>query len=354
MEEFDLRLDVTEAVGLGATAEISVTVTLPDASAVHDRSVVCFAKPGGGYSKGYYTVDLPGPGSGAQAAWHAQRGWIFVSVDHLGVGDSTVTLDPTKMDYTNLSTAAHHAEQQILDRLAAGTLHPGFPKVTNPLKLGIGQSMGGCMSIIQQGRFHAWDGVASLGYSAVHTHPPVRPGEPPIVALWLGRDTLLSHTPPVVINGPQVADAQRKVMSAEAAEPIDQGMNMAWGFHYDDVDPEIVRADLSDFPTRNGNVPAWGSATMPMAVAASCLSPGAVAAEAAAIMVPVLAAFGERDVCADVPGEVRAYKSSRSVDTFVCPRMGHMHNFASTRELFWQRIANWADWCRLVKDAGGL
>jgi hypothetical protein len=31
-----------------------------------------------------------------------------------------------------------------------------------------------------------------------------------------------------------------------------------------------------------------------------------------------------------------------------------MHNFASTRELFWQRIANWADWCRLVKDAGGL
>jgi hypothetical protein len=26
--------------------------------------------------------------------------------------------------------------------------------------------------------------------------------------------------------------------------------------------------------------------------------------------------------------------------------MGHMHNFASTRELFWERIATWADWVR--------
>jgi hypothetical protein len=28
---------------------------------------------------------------------------------------------------------------------------------------------------------------------------------------------------------------------------------MAWCFHYDDVDPEIQRMDLNDFPTRNGN-----------------------------------------------------------------------------------------------------
>jgi hypothetical protein len=28
----------------------------------------------------------------------------------------------------------------------------------------------------------------------------------------------------------------------------------------------------------------------------------------------------------------------------VCPRMGHMHNFASTRELFWRRIDAWGRW----------
>jgi hypothetical protein len=28
--------------------------------------------------------------------------------------------------------------------------------------------------------------------------------------------------------------------------------------------------------------------------------------------------------------------------------MGHMHNFASTRELFWQRIETWAAWVQAV------
>ena len=46
----------------------------------------------------------------------------------------------------------------------------------------------------------------------------------------------------------------------------------------------------------------------------------------------------------DPRGETRAYESSPSVDFFVCPRMAHMHNFAGTRELFWQRI----------DDVGGL
>jgi hypothetical protein len=39
-----------------------------------------------------------------------------------------------------------------------------------------------------------------------------------------------------------------------------------------------------------------------------------------------------------------------SVDLFICPRMGHMHNFASTRELFWRRIETWSDWVRAAKE----
>ena len=95
----------------------------------------------------------------------------------------------------------------------------------------------------------------------------------------------------------------------------------------------MVRADLVDFPTRNGRVPPWASATLPAVVAVWCLAPGAVAPEAAAVTVPVLVAMGERDVVADPRGEPRAYQLAPSVDLFVCRRMGHMHNFASTREL---------------------
>ena len=111
-----------------------------------------------------------------------------------------------------------------------------------------------------------------------------------------------------------------------------------------------VARDLGDFPARHGDIPPWGSATVPAAVALWCLAPGAVLTEAAGIRSPVLVALGERDVLVDPRGEPRAYESARSVDLFVCPKMGHMHNFAGTRELFWRRIETWAAWVRAVRD----
>ncbi len=205
------------------------------------------------------------------------------------------------------------------------------------------------MTVVQQGRFHCYDGIGVLGFSAVHTHPPVRPGETQIVAPWLSRDRLLTQ-PMTVLNLAQVMEAERRAF--EGTQIQDHGIPMSWGFFYDDVDSALISSDLSDFPTRNGTVPVWGSATLPLAVAASCLTPGVIASEAAAVTVPVLVAFGERDICADPKGEPRAYFSARSVDLFICPRMGHMHNFASTRELFWERIQSWATWVSNVKAAG--
>lgn len=346
MERHELRFDVTDAAKLGEEAVIAATIHLPDPALLTEAPIVCFAKPGGGYSKGYFTEDLPGPVRGAQAEWHAQRGWIFVAVDHLGVGQSTIHAEQTvRLDYTTVAAASQMAEQELLGRLAKGTLVDGFPAVPGYVTIGIGQSMGGCMTIIQQGRYHCYDGIGVLGYGAVVTHPPVRPGDTPITANWIPRDT--NPVEGVLTNAPLVATAARPQGGPGS------GPAMAWGFHYDDVDRDIQLADLEDFPTRNGNVPPWGSATLPGTVAAWCLTPGAVAPEAAAVTAPVLVAMGERDVIADPRGEPRAYLSARSVDLFICPRMGHMHNFAGTRELFWRRIETWSEWVRAVKTAGG-
>jgi alpha-beta hydrolase superfamily lysophospholipase len=71
------------------------------------------------------------------------------------------------------------------------------------------------------------------------------------------------------------------------------------------------------------------------------VAPGTVATEAAAITAPVLLAMGERDVVPQPWLEPTAFKSSTDVTLFVCPRMAHMHNFASTRRLFWARIHAW-------------
>ncbi len=341
MRSIDLEVDVTDAAGLDEPAALALTVTVPDE--VAEDPVVCFAKPGAGYSRRYFTEDLPGPGRGAQAEWHARRGWIFVSVDHLGVGDSSQH-DPLLLSYAPVAAAAEAAETEVRQKLAAGILVDGLAPVENPLTIGIGQSMGGCLTVIQQGRYHSYDGIGVLGFSAVHTHPPTAPFSPPLRLPWVPRDAMLADG--VVTNAPALAEVDPASSPSPSA--------MAWGFHYDDVDPEVVERDMQDFPAPAGDLPPWGSATIPATVAIWSATPGGAAPEAAAVRCPVLVALGERDVLVDPRGELRAYASSPSVDFFVCPTMAHMHNFAGTRELFWRRIETWAHWVRALRDAEAL
>jgi len=341
VRSIDLRVNVTEAAGLGEAAQVALTVTVPDG--LPDDPVVCFAKPGAGYSRGYFTEDLPGPGHGcgSQAEWHAARGWIFVSVDHLGVGASSQH-DPVRLSFTPVVAASQAAEADVRRKLAAGALVEGLGPVADPLSVGIGQSMGGALTVVQQGRHHPYDGVGVLGYSPLRTHPPIGPGHR-VPLPWIPRDTHLDEG--VVTNAAALAEA------VGAGGPVGAG-DMTWGFHYDDVGPDVVRRDMEDYPARKGDLPPWGSATIPATVALWCASPGATLTEAAAIRSPVLVALGERDVLVDPRGEPRAYESADSVDLFVCPRMAHMHNFAGTRQLFWSRIETWAAWVRVVRDAG--
>ena len=332
MRSVDLQVDVTEAAGLGEPAHIALTVTVPDEQPPA-APLVCFAKPGAGYSRGYFTADLPGAGFGSQAAWHASRGWTVVSVDHLGVGESSQH-DPDALTFSTVVAAAQAAEADVLQKLAAGTLMDGLAAVERPVRIGIGQSMGGSLTVLQQGRYHCYDGIGVLGYGVFRTLPPTPPGVPDLVLPWTPRDVLPSTG--VFTNAPALADAGGGAVS------------LAWGFHFDDVDPAVVARDMDDYPARHGDLPPWGSATIPGTVALWCVSPGSTLTEAAAIRCPVLLAVGERDVVVDPWGEPRAYGSALSVDLFVCPRMAHMHNFAGTREVLWRRIETWADWVRAV------
>ena len=353
IQQIDLTINVTDAARLGEPAQVAVTVTLPDPADLPPRPIIVFAKAGGGYSKGYFTHALPGPGEPiAQADWHAARGWITVSVDSLGIGGSSIH-GMEKLGYAQVTAANHAAEQEILLKLANGLIAAGFPTIHEPVTIGIGHSMGGALTIVQQGRYHGYDGIGVLGFSAVHSHPAVPPGEAPVVVPWTPRDSI-GHTPFAIINE-----------AAVAAGLADGGSGalwraLAWGFHYDDVPHEVVSQDLAHFsrmaPGGDAGEAAplapWSSATDPGAIGQTILTPGVVAPEAAAVRVPVLCAMGERDFVIDPPGEARAFKSATSVDLFICPRMAHIHNFASTRALLWQRIDQFAAWCAVVKAAG--
>jgi pimeloyl-ACP methyl ester carboxylesterase len=319
--ERHLDVDVSEAAGLHEAAHTVVTVVAsPSATA---PAVIAFGFPGGGYNRRYFDLDveLAGPGGSSEARWHAARGWWYVACDHLGVGDSSHP-DARSLTFENLAAVNDATVREVSARVAAGTIADALPAMNVQARLGFGQSMGGCLTIVAQARHRTFDGIGILGYSAVHTALPTRNGAP-------------SGQPNVNRN---TADVSIEATTAAIGDDA-----FRYAFHWDDVPPEVVDLDLAHYPMRDDDpVPDWGRGATPPPCAVSMMSAGVVASEAAAIAVPVLVGAGERDVLPDPRAEPAAF-GSPDVSVFVVPRMAHMHNFAGTRELLWQRAHQWGD-----------
>jgi pimeloyl-ACP methyl ester carboxylesterase len=322
-QRIDLRVDVTIALrasgeaGLAEDLETAVTVFAPEPGHVADPPIVFFGFPGGEYARGYYAIEQPGFSGYDQAAYHTARGAIFVACDHLGVGDSSQPSDPASLTYENIAAANHAAVTDVMARVRAGDLVRSIGPLPDAHAIGMGQSMGGCFLIVQQANHGTFEGIAVLGFSAIQTVLPTPPGQE-------------------AVGGPQVARGER-------VEELDTTLSadaFRYAFHLDDVPGELVEADMQGYPVRD-QAPMWGSATVPLC-AATMLSPGVVADEAARVTVPVLVAVGERDVVPDPQAEAGAYSSSPDVTLYVQPRAAHMHNFAGTRRLLWDELDAWA------------
>jgi pimeloyl-ACP methyl ester carboxylesterase len=337
-------------------ARTTATVHLPPTGALSDPPVVCFAFPGGGYSRRYYTLDLRG-GTGhsgtGQAGWHAARGWIFVACDSLGFGDATAP-DGDVLTYENIARGNQATVAAVMARLESGTLADGYPPVTGATTVGVGQSMGGCFTIVLQGQHRVFDGVAALGFSGIHTVVPSRPGAPAAAWPWLLRGSDLAS--PAILNQAALAAAAGPTLAGQDSLDAAAGTGehpFAWAFHWDTEPADIVTLDMAaSAETYEGPLPAWRSPSTP-ACGIYMVAPGTVATEAASITVPVLIAVGERDVVPNPWLEPAAFKSSTDISLFVCPRMAHMHNFADTRQELWARIHSWGTGVAAMRAARG-
>jgi pimeloyl-ACP methyl ester carboxylesterase len=336
MKEIELKIDVSASANIGIPAHTAVTVFVPD-EPLCERSVVCFAFPGAGYNRRYFALDLDNE-QGGEAAYHTARGWIFVACDHLGVGDSTVP-EGNALSYENVARANLATVNAVMEKLHSGTLSPAITAIKSAVKLGIGQSMGGCFTVVLQGQHAPFDGIATLGYSAIHTVVPNAPGKPQPQWPWMVRGSNLDQ--PLIVNQAAMAKAEQTVMGKEDLQAAEGESEhpFGWSFHYDDVAPELVTTDLNA-KNPDGSVPYWRSTTTPPC-AIQMVSPGTVAPEAAVISVPVMVVAGERDVVPEPMREPTAFQSANDVSVFVCPKMGHMHNFATTRQLLWSRLHHW-------------
>lgn len=311
-----IELDIVTRAG----RRIAATAFLPAPQAASGCAI--FASPGGGYGRGYYDMHFAGHDDYSQAAHHVGQGHVVVAYDHLGVGDSD-TAQLAEMTIEDIADHDHDAVAQIIARLRTGMLHDSFPAMPHVFSVGIGQSMGGGVTIIMQARQRSFDAIAVLGYSAIHTVLPQR-------------------TAAEIAQGIAAYDYDRttpgELLSLEASSA--QVPDFVYPFHWEDVPADILATDMAGgYPIRH-TAPPFGSLTIPPCVIAM-MSPGFVREEAAAIDVPVLLGFGERDTSMDVRAEPGAFTRAADVSLFVVPRMAHMHNFASTRRLLWDRISDW-------------
>lgn len=317
----DLSVDVTAACALERRLSIAATAYLPPPERLDANPKVVFAMPGGGYSRGYYDMHFDGHDGYSQAEHHVERGLIVVALDHLGVGDSTPEIADT-VRIEDIAAANDAAVRELSDRLRRGDIVDGYPPVEVGKRVGMGQSMGGGVTVIMQGRHGTFDAVAVLGYSAIHT---VLPQPRPEDAAY-------------VKNFEYTRDDAPDTFSVETSAAAIPGF--LYPFFYEDVPADIVEADTAGgYPLRD-KAPVFGSKTLPACVVAM-LSPGYISAEAAEVTVPVFVGLGERDTAPEPHKEPGAYPASTDVTLFICERMAHMHNFASTRTVLWDRIAGW-------------
>jgi pimeloyl-ACP methyl ester carboxylesterase len=315
MRSEDLTVDVTGAGGLAGPLTVATTVHWPDRDSVPE--VVAIGLPGGGYNREYYNLRIDGHDGYSQAEFHTARGWVLIACDTIGTGDSSRPDRPHTI--TDVAAVQAAVVGELRRRLVAGNLVSGLPPAPQAKVIGLGQSMGGCFTVAAQGGHDCYDAIGVLGYSALHTELPLPEGT--VIEL--------------------AADAAEQSQADVAAAMM---ASFQFAFHYDDVPAEIAKADMASVPLRMGEeVPAWGVNATPLQCGIDMLTPGIVAAQAAAITSPVLIAQGIRDVVPHPRQEPSAYSSSPDITVFIGSNMAHMHNFASTREQFWRRIQVWAE-----------
>ena len=178
-----------------------------------------------------------------------------------------------------------------------------------PELIGVGHSLGGLITIEQQSKWHSYDRVAVLGYTALPSDDP---------------------TP-----YPQRLNAALELLAFQAPDTfaagyLDVPRSSLEGFFYGDfVDREVISAD------------ARAATVMPRVAGAAAMVYGGAANAAARIDVPVFLCFGEQDLSPEPRREPAAYWSSDDVTVFVLRGSAHCHNLAPGRAQLWNRLVDW-------------
>ncbi|WP_234897808.1 alpha/beta hydrolase [Mycolicibacterium vanbaalenii] len=308
-----LTFDVTAGVGTGEHLTQAGWAFLPPRPADAVGTLLCL--PGGLYDKRYWHMQIDGHPGYSFAEHLAAAGFIVIAVDHLGVGESA---DPTASGQLGLSLLASgdaEVARQVREGLRNGDLIGNVPPLAVPL-IGVGHSMGACLTTMVQANTGVYDAVALLGYGVQITN--------------------------VFEESADADDLENRVQQSIAAVCQLSGASPQDSHH---IAPRSYLEDLfyaGEVPRQVIDADTAAQSRLPLRAGAEVATPGFVERHAPQVDVPVLLAFGAAiDVSPNPYCEPANYTGSADVTLLLVSKSGHCQNFASHRQQLWDRIAAW-------------
>ena len=147
VERYHLDIDVSHAVHEVDQHTLSAQVALPAGrDAITPRVVLC-CLPGGFLSKAYFDLEIDDSYEFSFVDYMARQGFATLCLDHLGTGDSSRPKDGYALGVDAIARANQAALETLLQRLRVGDGLPALPELVS---VGVGHSMGSCLSVVQQ------------------------------------------------------------------------------------------------------------------------------------------------------------------------------------------------------------
>jgi pimeloyl-ACP methyl ester carboxylesterase len=300
-----------------------------DDGGVGEPRTVLVCIPGGGMSRGYFDVDAPGEHGNYSMAHHmADRGFVVVTLDPPGVGESDVPDDGYALNVQTVADTCARAVDIVLGMLRAGEIDgvaAANERNGRLTSVGVGHSAGGMITTVQQARHRQHAAIALFGFG---NNGRVAAGESKMADVFEALEALDDREE----FHRQVAELAR----TRFGTPLPKSSNTSTSpFLLGGMEvPDAVLDALGDVKSN-----------LIAVIGLTSMVSGSTATEMAAVDVPVFLGIGERDITGPAHAIPAAYSRAPEVLLYVLPGAGHNHNVAPNRELLWDRLARWLRGC---------
>ena len=306
-------VDVREVAPAGAH-EVRFDVFSPAAPLSGPCTVLC-CLPGGGMSRRYWDIDAPAEfGNYSMARHFAERGYVVVTIDPLGVGESSRPDDGYTLDVETVARVNAFVVDAVVAGLRRGD-YAGLDGQPIARVVGVGHSAGAKITCAQQAASRSFAALCLLGFGAA--------GLPQA----LGADELrFAHDPEGLAR-----EIVRLARARWDGDPLPPGTTA--------TSPLLLAGMAVPDPVLAAA--AATSSSLLALVGLSSMIPGSIDHLLAAVDVPVFIGVGSADIGGPAHEIPAAFPASPDVTLYVLANAGHNHNVAPNRHDLWDRMIAW-------------